>query len=468
MPVGPTPPRPGRRRPASAGLSLVVVAAVGLLAGCTGTSGTQVEVRSATTERSGSTTTTNPPDCAQMLPVEGRAAQLLMAMVTTPQLATDAVNSGTVGGFGLKGNQSKDVGNQIQAAVKDAPLPVSVAADEEGGTVQRLRLALGTLPAAATLGKGTPEDAATTLGEHAAAMKKLGFTMDFAPVADVGTGSGLGTRSFSGDPGTVAKFMEAILPAQQEAGIISVVKHWPGIGGGGPDPHQKLPTLATIDTLRAKDLVPFDRAIAAGAPAIMVTHAAVPGLTQPGEPASLSQAAITGELRGRQKFDGLVITDSLGMGAIAATTGQAEAAERAVIAGADIALVSGADAVPAAHARLVDAITSGRIPQDQVLTSVRRVLKAKGVDGQCLDAVARYSALARPGAGTAASTTAATSSGTTGTTAQVGAADTGINDASGGTGAGTGSGTSTTSRPPGATSRSTTTAARVTTTTSGG
>ena len=132
----------------------------------------------------------------------------------------------------------------------------------------------------------------------------------------------------------------------------------------------------------------------------------------------------------------MVITDSLGMGAVAATTPQDEAAELAITAGADIALVSGADAVPAAHARLVDAITTGRIPSDQVLASVRRVLAMKGVTGQCLDAVARYSSIARQGSST--TTGAAGDS----STLDRGTSDAGINST--GTGTGTGSSTTTT------------------------
>lgn len=447
----------GRARPrwTLAAAVTVLVVAVGA---CAGTNTTQVEVRSATTDRSERTTTTKPPDCADMLPPEARAAQLLMTMVTSPALATDAIASGTAGGFGLKGNQTAGIGDQVATAVADAPLPATVAADEEGGTVQRLRLALGKIPSAEALGKGTPEEAATTLGEHAAGMKELGFTMNFGPVADVGSGSGLGTRSFGDDPATVSSFVNAVVAAQTEAGITSVVKHWPGIGSGGPDPHDKLPTLAPVDELRAKDLVPFDQAIEADVPAIMVTHAAVPGLTQAKEPASLSSAAITGELRGRQGFTGVVITDSLGMGAVAATTPQDEAAELAITAGADIALVSGADAVPAAHARLVDAITTGRIPADQVLASVRRVLAMKGVTGQCLDAVARYSSIARQESST---TTGADGDNST---PDRGTSDAGINST--GTGSSTttttGSRSTSTTRPtttvrPGTTVRPTTT-----------
>lgn len=409
-------------------VSAAVVPTGLIAAGCAGTGADQVAVHPKARAKAEQTTTSAAPDCAQSLPIEAQAAQLLLVMVTSPTSATKVIADGLVGGFGLKGNQTKDVGDQIAAAVRDAPIAPFVGADEEGGTVQRLRLALGDLPSAAQQAKGSPEDAAKVMGRQASGMKRLGFNVNFAPVADVGSGSGLGTRSYGTDPATVSKYVDAVWPAIRSAGLLPVLKHWPGIGGGTADPHQQLTRLADISTLRSNDLVPFDRAIDDGAPAVMVTHAEVPGLTGRGEPASLSSAAITGELRGRERFDGLVMTDSLGMGAIAKLGTQAEAAEKAITAGADVAMLSGTDVVADAHKRLVDAITSGRIPSAQVLASVRRVLKAKGVDGPCLDAVARYSALARPTT-TEAGDTTATPPSTTGSTtvATSTTVDTGVN-----------------------------------------
>lgn len=453
--------RPGRtgrtgrdRRPhLRAAAAIAITTVVGVIGACTGTSGQQVEVAAEDRADDRSTTsTTQAPDCAQMLPVEARAAQLMLVMVTSPNAAADALAAGQVGGFGLKGNQTKDVGSQIADAVEGAPITPMVGADEEGGTVQRLRLALGEIPSAATVAEGTPEEAAQQAGEHAAAMKQLGFNVNFAPVADVGSGSGLGTRSYGDDPATVSRFVEAVWPAMQRKGVLPVIKHWPGIGGGSADPHAKLTSLDSIDELRARDLVPFRTAITAGVPAVMVTHAEIPGLTQDGEPASLSSAAITGELRGTEGFKGLVITDSLGMGAIARTDTQAEAAEKAITAGADIAMVSGSEVVPEVHARLVEAISSGRIPPDQVLASVRRVLAAKGVDGQCLDAVARYSAIARQGTTTTAATGGATqtvlpgSSVPTGSNGSSSTSST-VRNGTASSGSGRGGSTSTTSTP---------------------
>jgi len=419
---------------------------------CTGTSSSQVEVR-ADEPVIASTTTEAPPDCAELLPPGAQAGQLLMVMVTSPQLATDTLAKGLAGGFGLKGRQSADVGEEIAAAVADAPVTPFVAGDEEGGTVQRLGAAIDDLPAADELAEGTPSEAGTLFAEYAAGMAALGVNMNFGPVADVGSGSDLGSRSFGDDPSIVASFTDAIITAQEGAGIASVVKHWPGIGGGDSDPHLTLDDLAPIDELRASDMMPFERAIDAGASGIMIAHAVVPGLTGADEPASLSRAAITDELRGRQGFDGLVVTDSLGMGAIVDTTPQDEAAERSILAGADIALLSGPDVAAAAHERLTEAIVEERIPADQIIDSVRRVLAAKGVTGGCVDIAATYSSrleAARDGSGEGSEPTdgsdddGSDTSGTKGT----GPADAGINDtsgsgttSSGSTGGASGSGT---------------------------
>ncbi len=342
-----------------------------------------------------------------------------MVMVTSPNLAADALSTGTVGGFGLKGRQSADIGDQVSAAIDGAPVPPFVASDEEGGTVQRLALAIDELPSAAEMAEDTPSAAGQLFSEYSTAMVALGFNMNFGPVVDVGSGSDLGTRSFGDDPTTVASYTDVIIRAQEKAGLASVIKHWPGIGGGTTDPHLGLDSLGAIEELRAEDLVAFQRAFDAGASGVMVAHATVPGLTTDDQPASLSRAAITDELRGRMGFDGLVITDSLGMGAIVNTVPQDEAAEQAIAAGADIALLSGADVIGPAHERLTAAITEGRISADQIEASVRRVLLAKGIEGDCVDVVAAYSSSLQQdaedetsGAGTGGGNTTATTSGT--------------------------------------------------------
>ncbi|MFM7063968.1 MAG: glycoside hydrolase family 3 N-terminal domain-containing protein [Actinomycetes bacterium] len=392
-PTGPG-TRAGRASRARATVAVAVVATLSLtVAACTGTDSFGVKVQKA--KLAASTTTTEPPDCAAMLPPEALAGQLLMVMVANPAQAAEDLSSGKVGGFGLKGAQSASIDSQVADAVAGAPLQPFVAADEEGGTVQRLAAALGRLPSQTTFGNGTVEAAQEAYRRHDSGMRDLGFNMTFAPVADVGSGSGLGTRTFGTDPAKVSQFVVASVEVAEGSGLIPVVKHWPGIGGGTADPHVKLTTLAPVDQLRTKDLVPFQAAFDAGAPAVMLTHAVVPGLTEPGVPASLSSAAINGELRGRQGFDGLVITDSLGMGAVVKQFPQPQAAEQAIAAGADVALLSGGDVVDETHARLTEAITADRLPREQVLASVRRVLELKGVDGPCIGVVTRYASAAQ-------------------------------------------------------------------------
>lgn len=409
-----------------------------MVASCAGTTNRNVEVAdSTTTTVDEGVTTSTPPDCAEILPPAAQAGQLLMVMVTTPHLAEEQLSSGRVGGFGLKGRQADDVGAEVAETVADAAITPFVASDEEGGTVQRLAAALGDLPSAETMAEGSPEDAAATMGTYAEAMVGLGFNMVFGPVADVGAGSDLGTRVFGDDPEAVSSYVDAIIDAQMAAGITPVVKHWPGIGSGGTDPHMALDSLDPVQDLRASDLTVFDSAIAAGVPAIMVAHAAVEGLTEPDEPTSVSRAAITGELRDRQGFDGLVITDSLGMGAIVNTTQQDVAAELAIAAGADVALLSGTDVVEAAHTRLTEAIMTGRIPAEQVAESVRRVLRLKRTDDRCLDIAATFSGLQQELAaevdvtGGSAPATDDSTTGDSSTTDEDGIADSGINDAGG-------------------------------------
>ena len=330
--------------------------------------------------------TTQPPipACVATLTPEAKASQLLMALVPEPAAAGDLVASGKIGGYALTGDQQGDLRAAIAAITPKSKLPLLVSGDEEGGTVQRLRAVLGLLPSAAKMASnGSPTQAGSRFATYAHKMADLGFAMNLGPSLDVGGGSGLASRSFGNDVAKVSAYGNAVIAGVREAGLVPVAKHWPGIGGGTADPHTGASPVASIDQLRTRDLVPFDRAIAAGVPAIMVSHAAIPGLTN-GVPASLSKVAITGELRGREHFDGLVVTDSLGMGAVSdQKLGNAEAAVVAIEAGADIALISDPKYVADAHRRLVAAIASGGLPAAQLDRSVARVLLVKGVSGAC-------------------------------------------------------------------------------------
>lgn len=320
------------------------------------------------------------PACVAEMTATEKAGQLIMVLVGDPREALELAREGLIGGYALVGSQDADVGDAIAEVATAAAFPLLASGDDEGGTVQRLRDVLGAIPSAAEVAETmTPEEAADAFGDYAAQLVGLGLNMNLGPSLDVGGGSGLGTRSFSDDPDVVAEYGIATAGAADAAGVQPVVKHWPGIGGGTVDPHDGRSVIADIDTLRTRDLLPFDDAFEAGIDAVMVSHAVVPGLTDD-VPATLSRAAITDELRGRQGFDGLIVTDSLGMGAVATMFAPSDAVAVSIGAGADLALLPVASGVREAHAQLLAAIEGERIPIEQLDRSVGRVLATKGID----------------------------------------------------------------------------------------
>jgi len=379
----------------SAAWATVVVTALGASA-CVGTTTAQVEVTTTTTAIE--VTTTQPPDCAQMLPPEAQAAQMVWAVVDAPDEATEVLTDGTIGGIVLDGEQSSDVDEQITEAVAEAPMRVAVAVEEEGGGVQPLANAVDALPGPPSQAQGTPQEAATAVGDHATAIAELGVNVLLAPVADAGSGGGMSGRTYSKQPAEVTPFVDAVVPAVEEAGVLPVVKHWPGIGSADQDPAGGTATVSPLADLQAADLLPFQAAIDAGAPAILVGNVEVPGLTESDEPATISRAAISGELRQKQGFSGLVIADDLSEQAVTDITTQDQAAELAIGAGADVVIVAGSEAVSDTTRRLTDAIVSGRLDRAQVEASVRRAVQAKGYTGECLDQVSAYNAILRTNA----------------------------------------------------------------------
>lgn len=363
-----------------AGLTTTAVVLTGL-SGCGG-DGTDARVEAASVERSDPAADPATPghDCVDELDTDALAGQLIIVLTDDATSAIGLIADGAVGGVALRSAQPADVTRQLAGVSAAARLPAFIASDEEGGTVQRLKSITGTYPSARQVAETmTPAQAGVRYEAFAKELVGAGVNVIFGPSLDAGTGSSLGSRTFSDDPATVSRYGTAIVAAAERAGALSVVKHWPGIGSGDADTHEQSATLAPIDTLRARDLTTFEAAFAQGATAVMVSHGRIPGLTG-NDPASLSRAAITGELRGREHFDGLVITDSLGMGAVSAGATQDDAAERAIAAGADIALVSGGPAAAQAHERLTRAISGGRLDRAQVGESVRRILRAKRVD----------------------------------------------------------------------------------------
>lgn len=264
------------------------------------------------------------------------------------------------------------------AAADGRDHPPVVGVDQEGGYVSHLRGVATDFPhfqsaglaiqADARLGRRVTRAAALTTGLE---LRDLGFTWVFAPVADVTIGAAdptIGARSPSMDPKVAAQAVGAAVKGYDDAGIVSTVKHFPGHGTATSDSHDTLPVVdSTLAEIEAHDLPPFDSAIRHAAPAVMLSHLDLASIA-PGVPASMAPA-VYDLLRDDLGFEGVTITDSLGMGAV---VGRPKPALQALEAGADLLLMPVDTAVT--HQIVVDAIRSGEISRDRVEEAAARVV----------------------------------------------------------------------------------------------
>lgn len=275
---------------------------------------------------------------------------------------------------------------QQLAQENSARIPLFIAADQEGGIVARLRSGTAVMPGAMALGAAGSPDLAYEAGRSTAKqLLAVGINMNFAPVVDVNNNPAnpvIGIRSFGEDPERVAELGAAFIRGQQGEGVISTAKHFPGHGDTDTDSHIALPRVDhPRERLDQVELVPFRAAIESGVDAIMTAHVTFPAVDPtPGLPATLSHRTLTGLLREELGHEGLIVTDAMEMQAITANFGIAEAAVRAVEAGADIVLVAWPndwyDAVRVIQA-LLAAARSGRISQERIDASVERILRLK-------------------------------------------------------------------------------------------
>nr|WP_242680540.1 glycoside hydrolase family 3 N-terminal domain-containing protein [Nocardioides sp. IC4_145] len=251
--------------------------------------------------------------------------------------------------------------------------PLMTAVDQEGGLVQRVGGAVTAYPA--LMSAGAADDRRLTRWAHralGAELTGIGLNVDLAPVADVTVGAAdpvIGSRSPGSDPGTVATHAVAAALGLRDAGVVPVVKHFPGHGSLTTDSHVALPVQTrTVPQLRRVDLQPFRAAVDAGLPAVMVGHIAVQAV-DPGVPATLSRPVVHGMLRERLGFDGLVVSDALEM---AAVRGRREPAVRFLRAGGDVVLMPVDPA--AARASIVRAVREGRLPRRRLEQAATRMV----------------------------------------------------------------------------------------------
>lgn len=307
---------------------------------------------------------------------EALLGQLLGIMVPHDQLPALApsVSAGKIGLIGLLGHADSALSARLRALQQQAGMPLFIASDEESARVQRLDRLIYPLPSARRIVDRTLPEVEALFFDYGKAMARLGVTVNFAPLVDVGFGPGIRQRSLGGDPSVVINYAGAIIDGLKRAGVMPVLKHFPGHGRASADSHKELPTTPPVD-LMSQDLLPYRRLLDEGI-AVMVGHLNVPGLGD-GRPASLSEAAISGLLRTQLGFDGLVITDAFDMGAITQRGPVADSAIRAINAGADIVLLGRIGDIPVVYRALARAYAGGELDRGKVAQSLRRISRYK-------------------------------------------------------------------------------------------
>lgn len=256
-----------------------------------------------------------------------------------------------------------------------------LAIDEEGGRIARIanneNFDVPKYESMAAIAEsGDPNEAykaAFTIGSY---IKKYGFDIDYAPVADVNTNPEnivIGPRAFSDDPETAADFVVSYLNGLDSAGVIGTLKHFPGHGDVKTDTHLGYAeTNKTWEEMLQCEMIPFKAGIKAGAQMIMTAHIAAPKITGNDLPATLSSVILQDKLRGELGFKGIIVTDAMDMGAITKQFGNAEAVIKSIQAGVDVVLCS--REFTQVFDAVVKAVEKGEIKENRIDESVKRIL----------------------------------------------------------------------------------------------
>ncbi|MDR0974870.1 MAG: beta-N-acetylhexosaminidase [Ruminococcus sp.] len=299
-----------------------------------------------------------------------------MMVISASEVKDDTITFGGLVYF------KKDIGTlaetkaKLEAAKIGKKIPMLLAVDEEGGRVSRLKDLYSEVGLEPVGPMAEIQDDGYETGETLAEiLLAVGFNTDFAPVADVGQDSeAIGNRAFSTDAAETAKKVANIVTALEEKNIITSLKHFPGHGSALADTHEGISiTEKSREGFETVDFLPFEAGIAAGADMVMTAHITAPALDPESIPATFSKPILTDILRNQLGFEGVIITDALGMGAVAEWG--TESSLRAIEAGADIILMP--EDYVAAKDAIISAIDSGRLTEERINESVLRILKMK-------------------------------------------------------------------------------------------
>ena len=290
------------------------------------------------------------------------------------------------------------VADMQATSLEGGGLPLLVAADQEGGYIVRMSFGtygVGNMALAAT---GDPENAKKTASIYGKELGLLGINTDFAPVMDINNNPNnpvIGVRSFSDDPEVVAEYGISFMEGLHEAGTIATLKHFPGHGNTDTDSHTGFPCIqSSYEDLKDFELVPFRKAVDAGADMVMTAHIQYPEIEKEtctsistGKkvhlPATMSRTILTDILRGDMGFEGVIVSDGLEMAAITDHFSREDILCRTINAGVNMLLLPGIQNMAAflkteeLTELAVQLAKDGKIDMDCIDDSVRRILSLK-------------------------------------------------------------------------------------------
>jgi len=291
-----------------------------------------------------------------------------------------------MGGIIVFGHNIKDEAqlNKFVADLRSLEGHPLLGIDEEGGRVARIARnrnfnvpKFGSMASVAASGRSSDVgNAAFTIGKY---LKEYGFDVDFAPVADVNTNPQnivIGDRAFSNDPQEAAPMVKSYLKGLEKAGIIGCLKHFPGHGDTQADTHYGYAmSRKTWEEIRNCEMIPFRAGIQAGAKLIMTAHISLPNVTGSNVPSTLSPLILKDKLRDEMRFNGVIITDAMEMGAIIRQYSVEDASVMAIKAGVDMLLC--VREYPQVFETVLAAVQRGEIPEKRIDESVRRILRLR-------------------------------------------------------------------------------------------
>ena len=319
-----------------------------------------------------------------------KIGQMLMVYYTLDELDDDLINSlkeNQPGGFIITIDNLKKYTKAkkfISSLNKYVDIDMIIAVDQEGGSVQRLMeisdVKATVLPSMYEVGKLNDKNVSFKIGNILSdELKSLGINAVFSPVVDIGNykTSAMGKRLLSNDIDVVTENSISIYKGIESNGVISIAKHFPGLGDATVDTHDNRLTIVnkTKEELYKRELKPFIALINSGIDMIMVNHASYPKITGDNTPASLSKSIVSDLLINELNFDGIIIADAINMGAIASNYSEKDAYIKAINAGVNMFVM------PNGSKRVIDLIekevNNGNIDENKINESVTRILNVK-------------------------------------------------------------------------------------------